>query len=274
MNTAATAQMRPTAFNPDRALKASAMLWFAVALVGQSLFVAYIAIFYGGSTIAGDFERIDGRVFHGFIAGDVLGNALFMGHVLLAFSITFGGPLQLIPQVRNRFRTFHRWNGRIYIATAFIISLGALILVYTRGVIGGPGMIAANTLNAALIMGFAFMTIRKAMARDFRSHERWAVRMFLAVSGVWFFRLGFGFYAFVTGGEMPGSQNDLEGPFDLSLAFAYSLVPLFVLELYYRARDTGGPLAKSAMAGGMLGLTAATGMGIFMAAQIFWLPNM
>ncbi len=274
MNTVATAQMRQTAFGPDRALKGAAMLWFTVALAGQWLFVVYIAIFYGGSTLAGDFERIDGRVFHGFIAGDVLGNALFMGHVLLAFSITFGGPLQLIPQVRNRFRTFHRWNGRIYIATAFIISLGALVLVYSRGVIGGPWMIAANTLNAALIMYFAFMTIRRAMARDFRSHERWAMRMFLAVSGVWFFRLGFGFYAFITGGEMPGSQNNLEGPFDLSLAFAYSIVPIVILELYYRARDTDGPVAKTAMTGGMLALTAATGLGIFMAAQIFWLPNM
>lgn len=272
MNTAATAPLRPTLFDPARALKASAILWFAVALIGQGLFVVYIAVFYGGSTIAGDFERIDGRVFHGFIAGDTLGNALFMAHVFLALSITFGGPLQLIPQVRNRFRTFHRWNGRLYVATAFIISLGALVLVYTRGVIGGPAMLVGNTLNAALIMTFAFMTVRKAIARDFKAHERWALRMFIVVSGVWFMRLGFGFYALVTGGEMPGSQNNLEGPFDAFLAFGHTLVPLFFLELYLRAKDRGGRASKTAMTGTMVLLSVATGAAIFMAAQIFWLP--
>lgn len=274
MNRAVTPPVSRSFFDPDRALQASAVTWFVTALAGQALFVLYMAIFYGGSTLVGDFERIDGRVFHGFIAGDAVGNALFMAHILLALSITAGGPLQLIPQLRGRFRTFHRWNGRFYVAIALIISLGALALVYSRGVIGGSIMALGNTINAVAIISFAIMTFRTAVARDIRSHHRWALRLFMAVSGVWFFRLGFGFYAIATGGEMPGSQMNLEGPFDRFLAFGHAIIPVLLLELFLRARDHGGPVVKSITAASVLALTAATAVGIFMAAQIFWLPNM
>lgn len=255
-----------------RVLKLSGALWFVIAVIGQAAFAAYILGFYGVSTAQRDFERMDGRVFHGFIDGDLLGNSLFLSHVLLAFIITFGAPFQLIPQIRNRFRTFHRWNGRLFLIVAVVISTGALILVYHRGVIGGAFVATGNTINAVCILVFAAMTLRFALKRRFADHHRWAMRLFIAASGVWFFRLGFGFWAGITGGTMPGSTMDLTGPFDRFLGIGHAIIPLLVLELYLLARDRGSSTARYAMAGGMVAASAATALGIFMAAQIFWLP--
>ncbi|MGB3626945.1 MAG: DUF2306 domain-containing protein [Henriciella sp.] len=255
-----------------RLLKLSGALWFVIAVIGQAAFAAYILGFYGVSTVEGDFERMDGRVFHGFINGDLLGNSLFLSHVLLAFIITFGAPFQLVPQIRNRFRTFHRWNGRLFLLVSLVISTGALVLVFHRGVIGGAVVATGNTINAICILVCAAMTLRFALKRRFADHQRWAMRLFIAASGVWFFRLGFGFWAGVTGGTMPGSAMDLTGPFDRFLGIGHAIIPLLVLELYLLARDRGSSTARYAMAGGMVTVSAATALGIFMAAQIFWLP--
>lgn len=258
--------------DPGKTLQWSGMAWFTVAALGQLAFVLYIAGFYGVATAAGDFARIDGRVFHGFISGDMIGNILFLSHVGLAFWITASGPLQLIPQVRNRFRLFHRWNGRFYMLVAFIISLGALVLIFRRGVVGGVPVMTGNTINAMAIMLFAALALRAARRRNFDSHRRWALRMFIAASGVWFFRLGFGFYAFITAGTLPGSKMDLTGPFDQFLGLTYSVIPLIFLELYICAQRQPSSTMKYAVAGVTFALAGATAIACFMAAQIFWLP--
>ncbi len=40
----------------DEALKAAARLWFAAAVIGQGMFLFYIARFYGPSTLTGNFQ--------------------------------------------------------------------------------------------------------------------------------------------------------------------------------------------------------------------------
>lgn len=41
-------------------------------------------------------------LFNGFIRGDSAGNTAMAAHVVLAFVIMTGGPLQLVPQIRAR----------------------------------------------------------------------------------------------------------------------------------------------------------------------------
>ena len=73
-------------------------------------------------------------------------------HLLLAAIIIIGGPLQIIPKVREYAPTFHRWNGRLYILTAFIISLSGLYMVWIRGSIGGMIQHISISINAFLII--------------------------------------------------------------------------------------------------------------------------
>ncbi|MDY8135636.1 DUF2306 domain-containing protein [Aquimarina sp. 2201CG5-10] len=258
-----------------KSLNLSATLWFLVAVAGQWLFAYYIALFYGGTAIKGDWESWTKRMIHGIIEGDLIGNIAVMLHILLAFIITFGGPLQLIPQLRKRIPVFHRWNGRIYIATAVLISLGALYMVWTReALVGGLyGQIAISG-NALLIIVFAVITIRTAINHNLKAHRRWALRTFMVVSGVWFFRIGFGLWIFLNNGSAPGSTEDLTGVFDKFLYYADYLLPLLFLELYLRAKDITNSYGKFIMTGVTFILTILTGIGIFMAAQIFWLSHL
>ena len=172
----------------ETALKASAGLWFLVAVIGQWIFVYYIVAFYGGSAMRGDFEAWKKVLPQGIIAGDTMGNIALAAHLFLAAIITVGGPLQLIPQVRARAPTFHHWNGRVYLLAAFVASISGLYMVWTRGAVGGMIMHISISINAILILICAAMALRFAIARDIATHRRWALRLFLVVSGVWFRR--------------------------------------------------------------------------------------
>ncbi len=260
-----------TAYN---ALKATGVLWFLTAVAGQWLFAYYIMIYYGGSAAEGNWAAWTNRMIHGIVEGDLIGNIAVLIHISLAFIITFCGPLQLMPQIRNRFPTFHHWNGRLYITTAFVISLGAIYMIWTReAVIGGRIGQIATSIDAVLIIIFAGLTLRYAMAREIDIHRRWAMRLFIVVNGVWFFRVGRGLWKFLNDGASPGVNGTLTGPFDIFLNFAGFLLPLFFLELYMWMRDRGSAGQQMAMAGIVVVLTAAMGAGIITAAQMFWLPN-
>ncbi|WP_103070275.1 DUF2306 domain-containing protein [Aquimarina sediminis] len=263
------------ALKANKMINTSATFWFLVAVIGQWLFAYYIAIFYGGSAIEGDFVKWTKRMIHGFIDGDYMGNAFVLLHILLAFIITFGGPIQFIPMIQKRFPLLHRINGRAYIFTAIVISLGGLYMVWSReALVGGFSGQVAISGNAILIIVFSVITIRTAIRKNFVAHRRWAFRTFLVVSGVWFFRIGFGLWIFLNNGSAPGSTQDLTGPFDMFLYWGDYLLPLLFLELYLFAKEKGSMLGKYMMSVLLFILTLLTGAGIFMAAQIFWIPNL
>lgn len=119
-------------------------------------------------------------------------------HLLLAVIIIGGGPLQLIPQIRARAPAFHRWVGRSYLLTAVISSIAGLYMIWTRGTIGGPVLQAAISLDGVLIISFAAIAVRFAIARNIVAHRRWALRLFMVASAAWFYRIGFMGWAFLT----------------------------------------------------------------------------
>ena len=249
------------------------MFWFGVAAAGQAFFAVYIALFYGGSSLRGDVqtwnEVVPGRV----VAGDTIGLLAMAAHVALAFVVTAAGPLQLIPALRARWPKLHRWTGRVYVSLAFVISLGGLYLVWGHREADDTLLGSAPlTLNALLIMGFAFMALKAAMARRIDIHRRWALRLFLAMSGVWFLRVGIMMWVLLIGSAGLGER--LEGPVGTFLKFACYAFPLLVLELYFMVRGGTSGALRWLMAGALFALTAGMAVGIAMAAKVFWLPNL
>lgn len=257
----------------NQLLKKSTQVLFMIAVIGQLFFVVHIVSYYGSSIFTGDYEHWNKLLANGLVEGDVIGNIVLMMHIFLAAVITFGGPLQFIPKVRSNYPTFHRWNGRVYTLTAILISLAGLYMVFMHGVIGGNIMAMGNTLNASLIIIFAILTWRTAVSRDFTAHKRWAIRAFLVVSGVWFFRIGFGIWIAINFGSAPGSTEDLSGPFDMFLAFAHTLIPLAILELYFFTKQKNSSIVKYAMATFLLVLSGLLAVGIIMTTMIFWMPS-
>ncbi len=264
----------PKTASADKALNASVTFWFLIAVIGQWIFVYYVTSFYGGTAVQGDFESWNKVLPHGYVAGETMGNIAVAAHLLLAVIIIVGGPLQLIPQIRNRARTFHRWNGRIYIFTALLISIDGLYMVLTRGT--GTGLIGeiSVSINAILIMLFAILAWRTAVARKFNVHRKWVLRLFLAANGVWFFRIGLMFWLFINNGPVGFDPETFRGPFITFLGFAQYLLPLIILELYLYAQAQGKTPVRYAMAAGLFVLTIAMGIGIFAATMGMWLPRM
>jgi uncharacterized membrane protein len=247
----------------DTALKAATRFWFGVTVIGQLIFASTVAIFYGAAAARGNLHAWNRGMTHGYIAGDRIGNVAVAIHLISAVIIILSGAIQIVPQVRNRFPAFHRWNGRIYMVTAFTISLAGLYMMWVRGTVGGLVPHVAQSLDAVLIMVCAVMALRYALARDFKTHRRWALRLYLVVSASLFIRAGLVF----------GGLGFDQDKFFIFMSFAQYLVPLAVLEIYLRTQERPGAARRFAMAGGLLVLTLALGVGIVAATGGIWLPN-
>ncbi|MET0225680.1 MAG: DUF2306 domain-containing protein [Dokdonella sp.] len=274
MNAAVMTGWRRTSL-ADAALGNAARFWFLVAAAGQSVFAFYIAFFYGGAAVQGRPEAWNEILPHGYVAGNTLGNAVLGAHLLFAAAITLAGTLQLVPSIRARFPRFHRWNGRAYVIVAFIMGASGLYLVLSgRKLVGDVPQHVAVCLNAILIMLCAAMTWRHALARDFSAHRRWALRLFLVVNGVWFFRVELMFWLFVNQGPVGFDPKTFTGPLLTFLGFSQTLLPLAVLEIYLRAKEQGHSVGKLATAAGLVILSVAMGLGEFAAFMGMWLPRL
>jgi len=258
-----------------RALSLSVTAWFVALVAGLWAFGIYIVGLYGVGAATGDWERWNAVLpdGHGYNPGDTAGNLALGVHLLLAVFVTFAGAMQLIPALRTRAPAFHRWNGRVFIAVAFAIAGSGLYIAFTRGAVAGPYMAAGNTLNAILLMACAVLALRFAIRRRFDLHRRWALRTFVLMLGVFFYRLGMMLW-FAANGAPVGHTDAFDGPFDIFLAFAHVLAPLALLELYLLARDRGGVVSQLAMAGGMVVVTLATAAGGLFAVLGMWLPRL
>ncbi len=252
-------------------LTGSAALWFLAAIAGQWAFLYYIAVLYGIPALSGNFQAWTRNhlLIRGYIAGDTAGNLAFAGHTLLAAYVTFGGAVQLIPQIRNHAPSFHRWNGRLFLLTALGVSITGFYLVWVRG--ANPTMVGSvgTSVNAALIILFAGLAWALALRRDFARHRRWALRTYVVANGQWFFRVGVFTWIIVNRGPLWIGKH-FDGPFILFWDFGSYLAPLAVLELYLRIKDQATPRRRLAMAGALLVLGALMAAGTFGAAMFLW----
>jgi hypothetical protein len=244
-------------------LDAAAAFWFAVMVIGQWIFVYYIAAFYGAATLSGDFAAWNEHPFvRGHVPGDTIGNLAFASHVMLAIIITLGGTLQLVPQIRARAAWLHRWNGRAFLVTAMIVSLAGFYMVWLREGAERELNDLVISFNGALILLFAALAWRAGAARNIASHRRWALRALMVVNGVFFLRLLFSGWVLLT-------QSEPNLTTFYIFEFASFLLPLAILELYLRARDNGGAILRGAAAGVVFGASAFMAIGTFGFTMIF-----
>lgn len=257
--------------NAQTVLTRAASLWYLMAAAGQLAFLLFILLFYYPSALSGNFSAWDAKPnIEGFTAGDAGGNLMFALHVLAAAVMTAGGMLQLLPALRQKWPSVHRWNGRVFILTAMALALGGLWLVWGRGsYLNLTGAIGIS-LNAVLIISFAIMAWRTALKRQFVDHRLWAMRLFIVANAVWFMRLGYMIWGIGTGGI--GIGDAMDGPYDYFLAFGNSLVPLAIMEIYLRVKAGKSDRARYAMAAGLVVCALLTIGGSAGAWMVMWGP--
>lgn len=259
----AAAQPREIA---DRALRFATAAWFAVTVLGQLAFLWYVAGFYGRAIVLGNIEdwNRNKSIFQGYVPGDPAWNGYFGAHVVMAAAVTFGGTLQLIPQLRARAAWFHRWNGRVFMVAALGGALTGLWMTLVRriGISGDSSLgVIAISLNAVLIIAFAAIGWRAIRGGNATVHRRWAMRLFMVTNGVWFLRLAMYGWYWLTGGI--GLTSDLDGPLNFVFSFASYLVPLAVLELYLRTGPGSSTGRKLVTASALAIVTAYMILGSF-----------
>lgn len=259
--------------NKEKVLNTAVTVWFTVAVLGQWIFATYVLLFYGKATATGHYENWNEVLPRGYVAGETIGNVVVGIHLLLAVIIIVGGPIQLIPKVREYAPTFHRWNGRLYILVAFLMSLSGLYMVWVRGSVGGTVQHISISINAILIMIAAVFAIKYAMVRNFENHRVWAIRLFLVVNGVWFFRVGLYFWLLINKGVVGFDPETFEGPFLYVLTFSQYIIPLMLFELYLRAKKTLNKKIVFITVMLLFLFTVIMTIGIFSASRGIWFPK-
>ncbi len=266
--------IRSTQFS-QIALNTATTAWFTVILIGQLFFAFYIVAFYYTATFNQEIELFNQVMSAGHIEGDLWGNIMVVVHVLFAAIITLGGLLQLVPQVRRQWPAIHRWNGRLYVLIACIMSLSGAFMVITRFdlVAGDAFGKLMLMLNGLLILLCAMMAFKRARQRQFAAHRVWALRLFIAVSGVWLFRVGIMAWLTVHGQPVGFDPVSFSGPFLNVLYVTVYLLPLLLLEGYIRAQTSHSAQHKIIAASGILLLTVVLIAGVFAAIMGMWLPR-
>ncbi len=238
------------------------------------MFAAYVLRVYGRALIAGRPELWNKTMPHAWVPGDSVGNATAAGHLLLAVVVMLLGAVQLVPALRRRAPAVHRWSGRVFVVAAMAMGVSGVYMLVVLPPIGGLGSQLPIVLNAVLILAFAGLAWRDALARRFDQHRRWALRLYLVVSGVWFFRIGLMAWVIANRGPAGFDPKTFTGPTITTLAIAQYALPLLVLEPWLRVRANGGPRARLAVAALLAVATLLTAFGIACATAAMWLPRM
>ncbi len=178
-----------------------------------------------------------------------------------------------MPAIRKRAPVFYHWTGRLFLVAVVLNAISGLYMNWVRRISGGALDVASNTVIALFVFTFAAQALRHAMAREIGAHRRWALRLFLVASAVWFVRVG------VFGSVFVADQFGIDFGTISSQVFAVMnvaklLVPLGLLELYFWAQRRAGPIGRIVVASVLVTATAVMGLGIYAVTTLRWLPRM
>lgn len=259
--------------SPQQALKSAVTCWLLIALIGQSIFALYVLVLFGLPFFSGHPEQADtSHMITGYIAGDGLGNLILFMHLIPAAIISMGGAFQLVPQIRQHFPAFHRWNGRLFLTLGFVGALTGLYLSWVRDSrLSDTGAIGI-TINGILIPIAVILAWHYARKRRFDLHQRWAIHAFLLINGVWTFRLYLMGWFMVNQGPN-GNTSNLDGPADVFFSFACYLLPMMVAELVFWAQRQQQSSRKILVTGIMFIGAGITLLGVVSASLMMWMPR-
>jgi hypothetical protein len=263
------------AYSP-KILDLTSKFWFAATTIGQWIFGLYIIAVYYVPTLSLEFEKWNKVLPKGYVTGDFKGNLVVGIHVILAAIVVIGGPLQFMPFIRDRFKKFHRALGKTYVLTTMLISIGGLIMVWTRGTVGDMIQYVNISIQAIYIILFGALTIKFARERKIINHRIWALRLFMVSSGVWFFRVFLMAWLVIHKAPVGFDPETFSGPFLSVLSTLVYSIPLslIVLELYLLAQKRQNQTLSNVTSFIILIFTLCMVVGITGATMGMWLPRM
>ena len=254
------------------ALRWAGRLIAATAWISAALFGTYVLAYYVGAVPGGvmaQWNRPLPRLYEPGTPFATLGMGL---HFLTGAILLLLGPIQLIAAIRDRYRTLHRWLGRLYAGAAFLTGLGGLAFIAAKGTVGGTPMTIGFGLYGTLMVIASVQTYRHARARRIERHRAWAIRLFALTIGSWLYRMDYGFWSILA--DDWGESQGYDGPFDIVMAFFFYLPNLVVAELFIRGAQRRKAPALRGLAAASLGLaTALLVIGTYFFTRYYWAPG-
>lgn len=255
-----------------KTLNFSLATWLSVLIFAQLVFVCYLILGYGLSATVSGWSTWNQLNSSAYVEGDISGNLAYATHVLLAIAMLLGGSLQMLPKVRNRFRKFHRINGRVVVSLACLISLAGMYLIVFRGTVGNLLLHSLTAFSGVVILLSSFMAIKMARNKDFAQHQAWAIRLYLAANGVLFFRLLMFAWLSIFG-TLGINTKDFTGITVVSLSVASYVLPLFIAEWVRYANKHPSPLIVIPCVCLLFGVSAVFLLGLFAISVGRWYPS-
>lgn len=221
----------------DRPLHPNALRTIATGLAGLLFAKAFLSIlyqyrFYFPADFESDFLIVRREWFHGIY------RSAFYAHIVSAPVALLAGLFLVVSGPNRRYRHLHRLAGRCLavLVFAFVSPSGLIMAAYApAGMFAGAGLATLDVGTAYCLI----MAIRQARLRQFRSHQRWAMRCFILLCSPLLLRLTTGFVIVM---QLDPDWNDRLNP------WISWLIPLVIHEIRLHVSDlhdsTRSPVSK------------------------------
>jgi len=99
-------------------------------------------------------------------------------HLIPGILFMLLGPLQFIPDIRQRWPKLHRWSGRIVVFSGILIGMSALSMALVFPVIVNHFSTVANITFGLALVGALLIALRAILKRDINRHRAWMMRAY------------------------------------------------------------------------------------------------
>lgn len=104
--------------------------------------------------------------------------ALTLVHILPGLLFMILGPLQFMKGIRNRYKTFHRYSGWIFISASYIIGLSALLLALIFLPVVGIVEATGSVFFAVFFLFAVTKALLYILKKQIALHSEWMLRTF------------------------------------------------------------------------------------------------
>jgi uncharacterized membrane protein len=158
--------------------KAQQPSWMRIFFFLALLFLAYEAVDTGVHGL---------RYFFNYSEFKTPPRFFLLIHIAAGFIALTIGPFQFLRQLRSKYPTVHRWNGRIYAGSVFISSVVALSLAYPNPNLVFKSGIFGLGFSWLFTLSIAVIAIRKGMVQV---HREWMILNYVVTFGFVTYRIG------------------------------------------------------------------------------------
>lgn len=171
----------------DAALPRRRLLWTAIiflSLIGVAVaarrIVVLAPVLSGHARPASAAPAANPRIAQLRVTDDLFAAypRLTLIHIIPGLLFMLLGPFQFSRAIRSKYPRWHRVNGRVFVALAYIVGISALVMSVAMPAIGGVNQAVATTLFGILFLIALTKAFRHILRGEILQHREWMIRAY------------------------------------------------------------------------------------------------